>query len=106
MGIAVKKRFLPCTKAHKGLELKKKKTVKKKNMMNIERGLQQTLMLQNHSNISSGSLLREGKLKRETGALIAAAREFEVLRARLHSSVPKEEKSVRVSRFFRYRRTG
>ena len=32
-------------------------------------------MLQNHSNIISGGLVREGKLKRETGALNAAAQD-------------------------------
>lgn len=43
--------------------------------MSIERDLQQAPMLQNHSNIISGGLVREGKLKRETGALNAAAQD-------------------------------
>ena len=121
-------------------------------MMSIKRDLQQTLMLQNHSNISSEGLVREGKLKTETGALIAAAQDhatlitlkrlfrdvkssqfyegvqkterYSVKAENLFSSsiinlsqflygvrviedqitqLPKEEKSIRVSEFFRYR---
>ena len=41
--------------------------MKKKNIMSIERDLQQTLVLQNHSNISSGGLVTEGKVKRDSG---------------------------------------
>ena len=48
-------------------------------MMSIERDLQQTLMLQNHSNISSGGLVREGKVKRETGALNTAVQDHATL---------------------------
>lgn len=56
-----------------------KKMMKKKNMISIERGLKQTLMLQNHSNISSGGFVRERKLKTETAALNAAAQDHATL---------------------------
>lgn len=47
--------------------------------MSIERDLQQTPMLQNHSKISSGGSVREGKLKRTTGALNAAVQDHATL---------------------------
>ena len=47
--------------------------------MSIERDLQQTPMLQNHSKISSGGSVREGKLKRKTGALNAAVQDHATL---------------------------